>query len=47
MVMELGTFLWETFSYTGSIDAYLLYKNTCDEDKQEEEECQISTQEVL
>lgn len=45
--MELDTFLWEAFSYTGSIDAYLLYKNTHEDEKQEDEECQISMQEAL
>ena len=45
--MELGTLLWETFSYTGSIDAYLLYKDTCKEETQEDTQCQTTTQEAL
>ena len=46
--MEFGAFLWETFSNTGSIDAYLLYKDTCEKNnKDRDEECQTLLQEVL
>ena len=45
--MELGTLLWETFSSTGSIDAYLQYKDACREETKEDTQCQTTTQEVL
>lgn len=45
--MELGTLLWETFFSTGSIDAYLLYKDACNEETQEDTQCQTTTQEAL
>lgn len=45
--MEDISFLWNTFSATGSIDAYLQYKSSCEKEKKEDEKCQVSTQEVL
>ncbi|MCC8169889.1 MAG: YqzL family protein [Oscillospiraceae bacterium] len=46
--MELNDFSWETFSHTGNIDAYLLYKSIADlnRTKDKEEEWQTSTREV-
>lgn len=46
--MEVDNFLWNAFSQTGSIEAYLLYKTTSDKEKEDEEKkCQESVQEVL
>lgn len=36
--MELNDFSWETFSQTGNIDAYLLYKSIIELEKTEDKE---------
>lgn len=36
--MELNDFSWETFSHTGDIDAYLLYKSIMELKKTEDKE---------
>ena len=47
--MEVDNFLWNAFSQTGSIEAYLLYKTTYEKKDEElrEEECHISQSEAL
>lgn len=42
--MELNNFSWQTFSQTGDIDAYLLYKSVTElkETKDKEQEWQAS-----
>ena len=49
MEFKIKSFLWKTFENTGSIDAYLLYKDdyNTNYDKDREEECQTLLQEVL
>ncbi|MCI5604136.1 MAG: YqzL family protein [Clostridia bacterium] len=44
--MKLDDLSWETFSQTGNIDAYLLYKSLAELEQTEdkEEKWQISTQ---
>lgn len=45
---ELNRLSWETFTKTGNIDAYLLYKETNKHDGDKKEDtCQNSKQEVL
>ncbi len=36
--MELNDFSWETFSHTGNIDAYLLYKSVTELKRIKDEE---------
>ena len=47
--MEADNFLWNTFSQTGSIEAYLLYKKSYEEsnEKKEEAQCRVLPQEEL
>ena len=46
--MDVDLFLWNAFSQTGSIDAYLLYKSTQQEHNEDrEKECQLLEQRVL
>ena len=46
---ELNRISWETFTLTGDIDAYLLYKSTAEFHMQEDKDdtCQKSEQEAL
>ncbi len=45
---ELNRLSWETFTKTGNIDAYLLYKETYKEDKDKKDDTwQSSKQEAL
>ncbi|MEE1224413.1 MAG: YqzL family protein [Clostridia bacterium] len=45
----MDLFSWETFTRTGSIEAYLLYKEVITNDSKEDngEVCQITEQEEL
>lgn len=47
--MEADNFLWNAFSQTGSIEAYLLYKKSYEEsnEKKEEAQCRVLPQEEL
>ncbi len=41
--MELNDFSWETFSHTGDIDAYLLYKSVAELKRIKDEEAKWQT----
>lgn len=43
--MELNNFSWETFSHTGNIDAYLLYKSVTELKRTKDKEEQWQTSE--